>query len=50
MLLANVDKAGDLTSVNGFAAPDLDLDVSPAVSEADGRRAGRRHRPGRPSG
>lgn len=29
---AHVDQDGDLTSVNGFAAPDLSLDVSPALS------------------
>ena len=28
-LMANLDKAGDLTSVNGFVAPDLDLSVTP---------------------
>ena len=32
MLKANVDKTGDLTSVSGYAAPDLNLDVSPAFS------------------
>jgi Zn-dependent metalloprotease len=35
MLKANVDKAGDLTSVNGFAVPGLDLSVEPRLSEAD---------------
>lgn len=34
-LLANLDKAGDLTSVNGFVAPDLDLSVSPRFSRAE---------------
>ena len=29
-LKAHVDREGDLTSVNGFAAPDLSLDVTPA--------------------
>ncbi|TQL66750.1 Zn-dependent metalloprotease [Nocardioides albertanoniae] len=33
-LKAHVDKAGDLTSVNGFAAPDLDLSTTPAWSKA----------------
>ncbi len=31
-LLANVDKAGDLTSVNGFVAPDLRLSTQPSRS------------------
>jgi Zn-dependent metalloprotease len=35
MLKANVDKAGDLTSVNGFAVPGLDLSVDPRLSAAD---------------
>jgi Zn-dependent metalloprotease len=35
MLKANVDKAGDLTSVNGFAVPGLDLSVEPQLSAAD---------------
>jgi len=34
VLKANVDKTGDLTSVNGFAAPDLNLSVTPRVSKA----------------
>jgi Zn-dependent metalloprotease len=33
VLKANVDSDGDLTSVNGFAAPGLDLDVTPAHGE-----------------
>lgn len=33
-LLANLDKSGDLTSVNGFVAPDLDLSVTPRFSQA----------------
>ncbi|MEU6137732.1 M4 family metallopeptidase [Nocardioides sp. NPDC047086] len=33
VLKAHVDKAGDLTSVNGFAAPDLDLSTTPAWSK-----------------
>lgn len=33
-LLANLDKAGDLTSVNGFVAPDLDLSVTPRFTRA----------------
>jgi len=32
MLRAQVDEQGDLTSVNGFAAPDLSLSVDPRVS------------------
>nr|WP_276592204.1 M4 family metallopeptidase [Nocardioides lijunqiniae] len=31
-LKAHVDKQGDLTSVNGFAVPDLRVDTDPAVS------------------
>nr|WP_281386078.1 M4 family metallopeptidase [Nocardioides luti] len=31
MVKANLDGQGDLTSVNGYAAPDLDLAVTPAV-------------------
>jgi Zn-dependent metalloprotease len=31
---AHVDREGDLTSVNGFAAPALSLDVTPRLSEA----------------
>ena len=34
-LRAHVDAQGDLTAVNGFAVPDLDLDVSPRLSKAD---------------
>lgn len=33
-LLANLDRAGDLTSVNGFVAPALDLGVSPRFTRA----------------
>ncbi|MFE6647742.1 hypothetical protein ACFVJS_14335 [Nocardioides sp. NPDC057772] len=33
VLKAHVDKAGDLTSVNGFAAPDLDLSTTPKWSK-----------------
>ncbi|MGH3349984.1 MAG: M4 family metallopeptidase [Nocardioides sp.] len=33
-LKAHVDKAGDLTSVNGFAAPNLDLSTTPTWSKA----------------
>nr|WP_275944485.1 M4 family metallopeptidase [Nocardioides albus] len=33
VLKAHVDKKGDLTSVNGFAAPDLDLSTTPRWSE-----------------
>lgn len=33
-LHAHVNRAGELTTVNGFAAPDLSLDVSPRVSKA----------------
>ena len=34
-LKANVDLEGDLTSVSGFAAPGLDLSVTPGRSAAD---------------
>ncbi|WP_308194153.1 M4 family metallopeptidase [Nocardioides sp. SR21] len=34
-LLANLDQDGDLTSVNGFVAPDVDLSVSPRFSQAE---------------
>lgn len=34
-LRAHVDKQGDLTSVNGFVAPDLDVGVEPRLSKAD---------------
>lgn len=34
MLKANLTLAGDLTSVSGFVAPDLDLSTSPRVSAA----------------
>jgi Zn-dependent metalloprotease len=34
-LKANVDAAGDLTSVNGFAAPGLNLSVTPGRTAAD---------------
>ena len=34
-LKAHVDREGDLTSVNGFAAPDLALDVTPRLSKAE---------------
>ena len=39
MLKAQVDRQGDLTSVNGYAAPDLALSTTPRVSEADAARA-----------
>jgi Zn-dependent metalloprotease len=40
MLKANVDKAGDLTSVNGYAAPNLNLSVAPRLSKSQiGSRA-----------
>jgi Zn-dependent metalloprotease len=32
---AHVDRQGDLTSVNGFAVPELDVDTEPAVSAAE---------------
>jgi hypothetical protein len=32
LLKANVDKQGDLTAVNGFAAPDLSLSTTPGLS------------------
>lgn len=34
MLRAQVDKQGDLTSVNGYAAPGLSLSTTPAISAA----------------
>ena len=34
VLRAHLDKQGDLTSVNGYAAPDLSLSTSPRVSAA----------------
>lgn len=34
-LRAQVDKRGDLTSVSGYAAPGLSLDVTPRLDEAD---------------
>jgi Zn-dependent metalloprotease len=40
MLRVQVDREGDLTSVNGYAAPGLSLSVEPRISAADaGRRA-----------
>lgn len=33
-LKANLDRAGDLTSVNGYAAPGLNLSVTPRISKA----------------
>jgi Zn-dependent metalloprotease len=40
MLRAHLDKSGDLTSVNGYAAPDLKLSVEPRLSAAGaGERA-----------
>ena len=38
-LRAQVDAAGDLTSVNGYVAPDLDLDVTPRLSAAKAGQA-----------
>ena len=38
-LRAQVDAAGDLTSVNGYVAPDLDLDVTPRLNAAEAGRA-----------
>ncbi len=35
LLRAHVDKGGDLTSVNGFAAPDINLSVDPRLSAKD---------------
>ncbi len=32
MLLAHLDEEGDLTSVNGYAAPDVDIPVTPRLS------------------
>ena len=34
-LKANLDKQGDLTSVTGYAAPDLDLSTTPESSAAE---------------
>ncbi|WP_244928700.1 M4 family metallopeptidase [Nocardioides sp. W7] len=34
-LRAHVDAQGDLTAVNGFAVPDLDLSVTPVLSRSD---------------
>ncbi len=34
-LRAHLDSSGQLTSVNGFAAPDLSLDVTPRLSESE---------------
>ncbi|WP_416958033.1 M4 family metallopeptidase [Nocardioides sp. T5] len=40
MLRVQVDREGDLTSVNGYAAPDLSLSVDPRISASDaGKRA-----------
>ena len=44
MIKANVDSDGDLTAVNGYAAPGLDLSTTPRLSAAAGRAAGRRGR------
>ncbi len=41
---AHLDGAGQLTSVNGFAAPDLSLDVTPRLSESDAGCPGDRDR------
>lgn len=38
MVKANVDPQGDLTSVNGYAAPDLDVSTKPATSAAAAER------------
>ena len=40
MIRVNLDKTGDLTSVNGYAAPGLDLSVKPRISaDAAAKRA-----------
>ncbi|NYE38703.1 Zn-dependent metalloprotease [Nocardioides cavernae] len=40
MLRAQVDEQGDLTAVNGYAAPDLSLSVDPRIGAGDaGKRA-----------
>ena len=40
MVKANLDKAGNLTAVNGFAAPDIDVSTKPNFSAAEiGERA-----------
>ena len=38
LLRAQVDRAGDLTSVNGYAAPGLDLSVTPRLTAAQAAR------------
>ncbi len=49
-LKAHVDADGDLTSVNGFAAPDLALDVTPAISRAQASAAALEAVKARPAG
>ncbi|WP_182526574.1 M4 family metallopeptidase [Nocardioides dongkuii] len=49
-LRAHVDAQGDLTAVNGFAAPDLDVDVTPRLTEADAATKARRIVEAAPSG
>ena len=39
MLRAHLDRDGDLTAVNGYAAPNLDLSVTPRLSAAEIGRA-----------
>ncbi len=34
-LLANLDRAGDLNSVNGFVAPDVSLSVTPRITQSE---------------
>ena len=48
-LRAHLDRQGDLTAVNGYVAPDLDLSTTPRLSRDAGRRARGRDRQGRPA-
>ena len=49
-LLAHVDKQGQLTSVNGFVAPDISLSTSPRISESEAADRALRMVKARPSG
>ena len=50
LLKVNVDEQGDLTSVNGYAAPDLSLSTTPRLSATDaGERASSPSRPSPPA-
>ena len=48
-LKAHVDKQGDLTSVTGYAAPDLSLTITPAHQRRRRRQGRGRHRQGGPA-